>query len=101
MNAVRLDGKRVLITGAARGLGRSFAEAACRAGARVVIADINEEAGEASNELSHGSWFVHRRFSDFEWLHERLQVTDVPKKIPIPYPHFTTTCMHPQTHSPT
>lgn len=41
-----IAGKRVLITGAARGLGAVFAEAACQAGARVVIADILEEQGE-------------------------------------------------------
>ena len=35
-----LQDRRVLITGAARGLGFAFAEAAARAGARVVIADI-------------------------------------------------------------
>ena len=41
-----LAGKRVLITGAARGLGRAFAEAACAAGAKVVIADLLEVEGE-------------------------------------------------------
>jgi NAD(P)-dependent dehydrogenase (short-subunit alcohol dehydrogenase family) len=35
-----LSGRRVLITGAARGLGRSFAVATARAGARVVLADV-------------------------------------------------------------
>lgn len=35
-----LSGRRVLITGAARGLGRSFAAAAARAGAHVVLADV-------------------------------------------------------------
>lgn len=43
--AIRLDGKRVLITGAARGLGAAFAEAAVAAGARVVVADVLEERG--------------------------------------------------------
>ena len=35
-----LDSKVVIITGAARGLGRAYAEAAATAGARVVAADI-------------------------------------------------------------
>jgi len=35
-----LAGKRILITGAARGLGRDFAQAAAEAGAVVVMADI-------------------------------------------------------------
>jgi NAD(P)-dependent dehydrogenase (short-subunit alcohol dehydrogenase family) len=43
-----LHGRRILITGGARGLGRSFAEAAIAAGARVVVADILEEAGRAT-----------------------------------------------------
>lgn len=43
-----LSGKRVLITGAARGLGRSFAEAACAAGARVALADILDKEGQAA-----------------------------------------------------
>ncbi|MDR6757587.1 D-sorbitol dehydrogenase (acceptor) [Mycoplana sp. BE70] len=39
----RLDGKSALITGSARGIGRAFAEAYVREGARVAIADINSE----------------------------------------------------------
>ncbi len=45
---VRLDGKRILVTGAARGLGRAFAEAALAAGATVAIADILADRGEAT-----------------------------------------------------
>ena len=41
---VSLDGKRVLVTGGARGLGAAFAEAIAKAGARVIIADILEDA---------------------------------------------------------
>lgn len=48
MAPVRLDGKRILITGAARGLGRAFAEAAVEAGAAVMIADILVDRGEAT-----------------------------------------------------
>ncbi len=43
---VRLDGKRLLITGGARGLGAAFAEAACAAGARVIVADVLADEAE-------------------------------------------------------
>lgn len=42
-----LAGRRLLITGAARGLGESFARAALSQGARVVISDILDERGAA------------------------------------------------------
>jgi NAD(P)-dependent dehydrogenase (short-subunit alcohol dehydrogenase family) len=43
-----LRDRRILITGAARGLGRAFAEQAIAAGARVAVADILEEAGRTT-----------------------------------------------------
>jgi 3-oxoacyl-[acyl-carrier protein] reductase len=39
-----LEGKRILVTGAARGIGLAVAQAAIRAGAKVVIADVDAEA---------------------------------------------------------
>ena len=53
MAVVSLENKRIVITGAARGLGRGFAEAALDGGARVVIADILEDRGrQTADELS-------------------------------------------------
>ena len=43
---MRLAGKSALITGAARGIGRAFAEAYVREGATVAIGDINIDAAE-------------------------------------------------------
>lgn len=52
-----LRDRRILITGAARGLGRAFAERARAAGARVAVADILEDAGrETAQEI--GATFV-------------------------------------------
>jgi len=47
-----LEGKRALLTGAHRGIGRAVAEAFVAAGARVVIADI-EGADKAALEIGH------------------------------------------------
>lgn len=52
---IDLGGRRVLVTGAARGLGESFARALVAAGARVVIADLLHERGTAlAAELGAG-----------------------------------------------
>lgn len=52
---IDLGGRRVLVTGAARGLGESFARALVAAGASVVIADLLHERGTAlAAELGAG-----------------------------------------------
>ncbi|TDO54616.1 NAD(P)-dependent dehydrogenase (short-subunit alcohol dehydrogenase family) [Kribbella sp. VKM Ac-2527] len=43
-----LSGRKALVTGGARGLGAGMAEALARAGAAVVIADIQEDLGKAT-----------------------------------------------------
>lgn len=55
----RLDGKTALITGAARGIGRAFAETYVREGARVVIADINiTRANQTAAEIGAAAMAV-------------------------------------------
>jgi 3-oxoacyl-[acyl-carrier protein] reductase len=41
-----LEGKVVIITGGAKGIGRKYSEAFCKSGARVAIADIDQSAAE-------------------------------------------------------
>jgi NAD(P)-dependent dehydrogenase (short-subunit alcohol dehydrogenase family) len=56
---VRFQNKVVFITGAARGIGKSFAEAFAKEGAKVVIADINiEGANTAAKEIGSNALAV-------------------------------------------
>lgn len=61
----RLAGKSALITGAARGIGRGFAEGYLAEGATVAIADINlEAAAQTAHELGQGAYAVQLDVSD-------------------------------------
>ena len=62
---IRLDERRVLVTGAARGLGRELAEALARMGARVILADVLAEEGErAAREIGRDARFVALDLAD-------------------------------------
>ena len=50
-----LAGKTAVITGAARGIGLACAKRFVADGARVTIADINEEGGAAAAEALNGT----------------------------------------------
>ncbi|HWC07948.1 MAG TPA: SDR family NAD(P)-dependent oxidoreductase, partial [Solirubrobacterales bacterium] len=54
-----LDGKSILITGAASGIGEATARKAAAEGAKLVLADLNDAKGEAlSAELGDGAVFT-------------------------------------------
>jgi NAD(P)-dependent dehydrogenase (short-subunit alcohol dehydrogenase family) len=55
----RLDGKVVVITGAASGIGREAALLFSEEGARVCVADMNAEAGEQTASECRDAFFVH------------------------------------------
>lgn len=64
MTSIDLTGRRALVTGGAQGLGEGMAQALAEAGARVMVADVQEAGQETAARLGEGHGFV------------RLDVTD-------------------------
>ncbi len=64
MTSIDLTGRVALVTGGAQGLGEGMARALAAAGARVMIADVNEAGADTAASLGEGHGFV------------RLDVTD-------------------------
>ncbi|TML11332.1 MAG: glucose 1-dehydrogenase [Actinobacteria bacterium] len=66
-----LDGKVVIVTGAAQGMGRRHAERCVAAGARVIATDVQEELGrEVAGALGDGARFVaHDVTDEAAWSH--------------------------------
>ena len=72
----RLAGKSALITGAARGIGRAFAETYVREGARVAIADIDlAKARATAEELGDAAIAVHMDVSQQESIDRAVSET--------------------------
>ena len=69
---MNFNGKTAVVTGAASGIGRATAEAFAHAGARVLLADINDESGEAIaaalNAQGCGSEYFHVDITDAQSL---------------------------------
>jgi D-sorbitol dehydrogenase (acceptor) len=73
----RLERKTALITGAARGIGRTFAEAYLREGARVVIADIDADRGaETAKELGENAAFVRLDVTDQDSIDQAIATAE-------------------------
>lgn len=66
----RLDGKVAIVTGAARGTGETTARLFVREGARVLLADVRDEPGEAlAKELGAAACYRHMDVgSEEDWL---------------------------------
>jgi NAD(P)-dependent dehydrogenase (short-subunit alcohol dehydrogenase family) len=62
---MRLDGKVVLITGGGSGMGKVAAELFAREGARVVLTDVADDAGQATaTAIGEAARYVHADVSD-------------------------------------
>lgn len=60
-----LDDKAILITGAASGIGRATAQEAHAEGARLLLADVNDEQGESvAAEIGDGASYIHCDVTD-------------------------------------
>ncbi|MEQ1954562.1 L-iditol 2-dehydrogenase [Mesorhizobium sp. CN2-181] len=74
---MRLRGKSALITGAARGIGKAFAEAYIKEGARVAIGDINLEAAtRTADELGEGAYAVKLDVTDQDSIEAAVKTVD-------------------------
>jgi 3alpha(or 20beta)-hydroxysteroid dehydrogenase len=60
-----LNGRKALVTGAAQGLGEGMARALAAAGAKVVVADLQQDLGpKVAEALGDGHGFVHLDVTD-------------------------------------
>ena len=65
MTVFDLTGRKALVTGGAQGLGEGMAHALAAAGARVVIADLQDDLGpKVAESLGEGHGFVHLDVTD-------------------------------------
>ena len=76
----RVDGKVVLVTGAASGLGRADAEHLAAEGARLVLTDVADEDGEALakrlSDAGHEAVFLHHDVRDEDRWDEVIKATE-------------------------
>ncbi|MGL3151245.1 SDR family NAD(P)-dependent oxidoreductase [Microbacterium sp. A82] len=74
----RLENKVAIVTGAGAGMGESHARVLAEHGARVVLTDVNAEAGQkVANEIGENALFIKHDVTDFEaWADVVKQAND-------------------------
>jgi NAD(P)-dependent dehydrogenase (short-subunit alcohol dehydrogenase family) len=70
-----LDEKAIMITGAASGIGRATAIEAAAEGAKLLLCDVNDEAGEAEAAAIDGAEFLHCDVTDEVSVEAAVQAT--------------------------
>ncbi len=77
MSILNLSGKKALVTGGARGIGRACAQALAQEGADVAIVDLNDTVGaitvETLRTLGSDAFFVEADVSDTESIQAAVQ----------------------------
>ena len=75
-----LKGRRILVTGGARGLGANIAKGVCAAGGRVMVVDILETEGQMYcrelNESGYEADFIHSDLADPESVGQVLKLCE-------------------------
>lgn len=80
-SAGRVEGKTIIVTGAAQGFGEGIARNLMKEGANIVVADLNEEVGKKTaarfNETagSNKAIFVKTNVADMDSLHNLIRQT--------------------------
>ncbi|WP_329002442.1 SDR family oxidoreductase [Kribbella sp. NBC_00709] len=83
MGSLDLSGRKALVTGGAQGLGEGMAKALAAAGAKVVISDLQKDAGEKvadalDSEYGAGNGFVaHDITDDAQWENAVVAANDI------------------------
>ncbi len=73
---MKLEHTNILITGGASGLGAACAQTLSQAGANVVIADLNNEAGEAlARQVGESALFVKTNVTEEDSMQAAVQAT--------------------------
>ena len=92
----RLDGRRAVVTGAARGIGRAIAERLARAGAEVLVADRDEAEGAATAKAIAGAGgkaaFIALDVTDTASIDAASDMPNMPSTGPNPASGLDGTC---------